>query len=380
MFFVRPFLLAVLCSIFLVFPNACSGEDPMSSPDKDQMDSPYTVGVYYYPWYSGDFHGGRYMRKELTPPQLPLLGEYDDRNPAVIAQHLKWSRQANISLWVASWWGPDSREDQTLLQHILPHDELGDMQIALFYETTGRTREFSAFNRVSPDIAHIAERYFNHPNYLRIDGRPVLFVYLTRVLSRNGTLAEVVEAMRVTAREAGHDIYIVGDEVFGQPPASHEAIELLDAVTNYDVYGSMGAKGYAGQAAVDRYYAAQAGWRDLAHAEETAFIPAATPGFNDKGVRNGHEAVSRKLSEGAEFGSLFRAMLAQAVTYTDESTGRILMVTSWNEWHEDTQIEPVEKGEVTRLDGSETGEAFSEGLDYEGYGERYVEILRERTE
>ena len=137
----------------------------------------------------------------------------------------------------------------------------------------------------------------------------------------------------------------------------------------------MGAKGYAGQAAVDRYYAAQAGWRELAHAEGAAFIPATTPGFNDKGVRNGHEAVSRKLSEEAEFGSLFRAMLAQAVKYADESTGRILMVTSWNEWHEDTQIEPVEKGGVTRLDGSETGEAFSEGLDYEGYGERYLEIL-----
>ena len=137
----------------------------------------------------------------------------------------------------------------------------------------------------------------------------------------------------------------------------------------------MGAKGYAGQAAVDRYYAAQAGWRELARAEGAAFIPAATPGFNDKGVRNGHEAVSRKLSEEAEFGSLFRAMLAQAVKYADESTGRILMVTSWHEWHEDTQIEPVEKGGVTWLDGSETGEAFSEGLDYEGYGERYLEIL-----
>ena len=243
MFSSRPFLQAVLYSVFLVFPSACNGEDPMSSPDKDQVDSPYTVGVYYYPWYSGDFHGGRYMRKELIPPQLPMLGEYDDRKPSVIAQHLKWSRQANISLWVASWWGPNSREDQTLLQHILPHDELGDMQIALFYETTGRTKEFSAFDNVTPDIAHIAERYFNHPNYLRIDGRPVLFVYLTRVLSRNGTLAEVVEAIRATAREAGHDIYLVGDEVFGQPPPSSEAIGLLDAVTNYDVVRKYGSEG-----------------------------------------------------------------------------------------------------------------------------------------
>ena len=97
-----------------------------------------------------------------------------------------------------------------------------------------------------PDIAHIAERYFDHPNYLRIDGRPVLFVYLTRVLSRNGTLAEVVEAMRATAREAGHDIYIVGDEVFGQPPTSSEAIRLLDAVTNYGRVRQYGGEGLCG--------------------------------------------------------------------------------------------------------------------------------------
>ena len=371
---------AILFIVLLVFCNACKGEDSMRSSDRERVDSPYTVGVYYYPWYGGDFHGGRYMRKELVPPQLPTLGEYDDRDPAVIATHLKWSREANISLWVASWWGPDSREDRTLLEQILPHGELGDMKIALFYETTGRTKQFSVFDQVEPDIAYMAEHYFDHPNYLQIDGRPVLFVYLTRVLSRNGTLGEVVQVMRASARKAGYDIWIVGDQVFGAPPNSSEAIGLLDAVTNYDVYGSMGAKGYAGQAVVDRYYAAQADWRQLAHAEGRAFIPAATPGFNDKGVRSGHQALGRKLSEEAEFGSLFRAMLAQAVQYTDESTGRMLMITSWNEWHEDTQIEPIEKGGVTRVDRSESGQAISEGLEYEAYGERYLHVLREETE
>ena len=55
MFSSRLLPLVVLCSIFLVFPSACNGEDPMSGPNKNQVDSPYTVGVYYYPWYSGDF-------------------------------------------------------------------------------------------------------------------------------------------------------------------------------------------------------------------------------------------------------------------------------------------------------------------------------------
>jgi len=352
----------------------------MRSVEREMATSPYTIGVYYYPWYGDNFHGGRYMRNQLVPPQYPTLGEYDDRDEAVIAQHLVWSRQAHIGLWVASWWGPNRREDRTLLNHILPHGDLGDMQIALFYETSGRTRNFEDFSDVRADIAYMAEHYFDHANYQRIDGRPVLFVYLTRVLSRKGTLGDMVAIMRAAAKEAGHDIYIVGDEVFGQPPASSEAMVLLDAVTNYDVYGSVGAKGYAGQAAVDRYYAAQGRWRDLAHAQGAAFIPAITPGFNDKGVRDGHAAVSRKLDEGAEFGSLFSAMLEQAVDYTDDSTGKMLLITSWNEWHEDTQIEPVGEAVATKKDASATGDVFSEGLEYEGYGERYLQILREMVE
>ena len=62
----------------------------------------YTIGVYYYPWHSNNFHNGEgYMRRNLEPPQLPLLGEYDDTEAQVIEYHLKWSRYANVNLWVS---------------------------------------------------------------------------------------------------------------------------------------------------------------------------------------------------------------------------------------------------------------------------------------
>jgi glycoprotein endo-alpha-1,2-mannosidase len=371
--------LPVIAPWVLAICLACSAEEPMGV-DAPVIDSPYTVGVYYYPWYGGnDFHGGRYLREHLVPPQPPVLGEYDDRDPQVIAQHLRWSAQANISLWVASWWGPGRREDNTLRQHVLPHADLGDMRIALFYETSGRVPDFTDTDNVADDIAYMAQHYFDHPNYLRVDGKPVLFVYLTRVLTRQGTLEEVVTLMRSAAAEAGTELYIVGDEVFGEPPAEAPQLGLLDAVTNYDVYGSTGAQGFAGPAAVGRYWAAQTRWRGLAHDVGVAYVPAATPGFNDKGVRQGHAAVSRKLTEEDEFGSLFRAHLQQAVAHTDSSTGGMLVITSWNEWHEDTQIEPVIEAPPTRVDDSDSGDAFTEGLEYEGYGERYLEILRQET-
>jgi len=337
-----------------------------------------TVGVYYYPWHSGDdFHGRRYLREHLVPVQTPELGEYNDRDAEVIAQHLDWCEYAGIGLWVSSWWGPGKKEDVTLKDYIMKHPELGNMKIALFYETSGRMPDFTDLSNVRSDITYMAENYFDHPNYYTIDGRPVLFIYLTRVLSGKGVLEETMELMRDAAADAGFDLYVVGDHVFNQPPASTDQIALLDAITNYDVYGSSGAKMYATQSKVDNYYTAQAGWRSKAQAVGTAFIPATSPGFNDTGVRDGHTPLSRKLTANDEFGSLFKAMVDKAVTLVDPASNNLFMVTSWNEWHEDTQIEPVAVAPPTAVDDSDTQEGYTFGMEYEGYGTRYLDILKE---
>lgn len=337
-----------------------------------------TVGVYYYPWHGGsNFHGRKYLREHLVPVQTPELGEYNDRDSEVIAQHLEWCEYAGIGLWVSSWWGPGKMEDVTLKDYILKHPELGNMKIALFYETSGRMPDFTDLSNVRSDITYMAENYFDHPNYYTIDGRPVLFIYLTRVLSGRGVLEETMELMRDAAADAGFDLYVVGDQVFNQPPASTDQIALLDAITNYDVYGSSGAKMYATQSKVDNYYTAQEGWRVKARAVGTAFIPATSPGFNDTGVRDGHTPLSRKLTANDEFGSLFKAMVDKAVTLVDPASNNLFMVTSWNEWHEDTQIEPVAEAPATALDDSDSQQDYTYGMEYEGYGTRYLDILRE---
>lgn len=340
----------------------------------------YRVGVYYYPWHYNDFHGGQYLREHLVPPQMPELGEYNDRTDSVINQHMEWTRYAGIEFWVASWWGPNSREDVTLLNHILPNPNLRNIKIAVFYETTGRTNDFTDYGNLGPDMTYIANHYFNHPNYLKIDGKPVLFIYLTRVLTYRGTLQSSLTTIRNAASAAGFQLFIVGDQVFGSAPSSTSAIALLDAITNYDVYGSMGATGYATQASVNSYYAAQAGWKALAQRVNVGFIPGTSPGFNDRGVRTGHRPLSRKLTSAEEFGSLFRSMIRGAKSHVDGTLGNMIMVTSWNEWHEDTQIEPVRSAAPTSTDDSPSGSDYTTGLSYDGYGQLYLQILREEID
>jgi hypothetical protein len=368
------------CSITVAVSNAVFSTDHSFSirVEKPQEAAPPLIGVYYYPWHGGsDFHGRKYLREKLVPVQTPELGEYRDRDAEVIKQHLEWCEYAGIGLWVSSWWGPGKMEDVTIKDYILKHPNLNDMKIALFYETSGRMPDFTDDKNVASDIKYMAKNYFNHPNYYKIDGRPVLFIYLTRVLSGKGILGKTMDTMRDAATEAGFDIYIIGDQVFGQPPSSTDQIALLDGITNYDVYGSSGGKMYATQEKVDNYYTAQSGWRTKAHQVGVSFVPVASPGYNDKGVRDGHEPLSRKLTKDDEFGSLFKAMVSEAVRITDEETGNLFLITSWNEWHEDTQIEPVKVAPPTSKDNSPSGQDYTNGVEYEGYGMRYLDILKD---
>ena len=374
------------------------------------------VGAYYYPWWGNDFHRGNpdnpdsYLRRQLIESQqLPKLGEYDDTRARIIKQHLAWSRQNNIGLWVTSWWGKDRREDLNIKNNILKHPKLKNHKIAIFYETTGRIREKDgyALDNVKTDLEYLCQEYFNHPNYYTMgvdaDGnadatsqtrRPAFFVYLTRKLEDVGVLPDAIARMREGARDAGcGEIFIVGDQVFQKPPEDGSGLipevdfipfDLLDAVTNYDVYGSMrGARngGYIGtRQKVTEYYMEQNLWKAIAKNRSCAFIPGVSPGFNDRGVRPEKERIplSRRLNKDAAEGSLFQAALEEARTIVDSSIGNMIMVNSMNEWHEDTQIEPCVAVDASKV-STNLPSNLTFDLEYEGYGHLYLKMLKEET-
>ena len=333
------------------------------------------VAAYYYPWHSNGFHNGEgYVRKLLN--QTPTLGEYDDRQPATIKQHMEWSKRANIGVWITSWFGPGSSTDSTMRSTILPTIEGSALKFALFYETANRVGSgIPSAKSVVDDIHYICDNFVDHRNYYHIDGKPVLFIYITRVLEKKDFLDEVIVLMRSTGSKRGVDFYLVGDHAFGEPPTeSAYYFDYFNAITNYDVYGSLG-RFYVGQEKLAQFYEQQAQWKVQAALQDCSFIPSVTPGFNDRGVRieENHLPLSRKLSPADDFGSLFRASLGHAMTQVDPKADNLIVVTSFNEWHEDTQIEPVT--------GSMTNEPYNYtvGIEYDGYGTLYLDILEMMT-
>jgi hypothetical protein len=65
-----------------------------------------------------------------------------------------------------------------------------------------------------------------------------------------------------------------------------------------------------------------------------------------------------------------------ALPYAKNSQLQMIHITSFNEWHEDTQIEPSVVTGPTTTDTSATGSQYTQGLVYQGYGTTYLDILR----
>ncbi|MBN1935492.1 MAG: glycoside hydrolase family 99-like domain-containing protein [Anaerolineae bacterium] len=305
------------------------------------------VGAYWYPWFGAD-------RRHWNEGYLgtPTLGEYDMTQPEVLDRHIDWATGHGIDLFAASWWGRDSFEDEVLRVH-LPAAALGsEIQFAVLYESAGLLKQQDghfdlddAANRRQfvDDVRYLAETFFSRPNYLRIDGRPVLFVYLTRIFS--GDVAGAFDQVRAAVREIdGHDLYIVGDEVYwGSPDAKR--LSWFDAVTAYNMHTSAPNIEVDFAQNVIRQYE---WWAQATKRANITLVPGVLPGFDDTAVRPRarHPVIGRSPA-------LFVEQLKGALDIARRQPVPMVMITSWNEWHEYTSVEPAEE-----------------------YGFEYLELLR----
>lgn len=343
------------------------------------------VGAYYYPWYGVndrpvEHDWDHVMRRKLTPPQDPVAGLYRSDDPQVIAQHIEQSKRAGIDFWAVSWWGPDTATDRTIRNAILKHPQADQLRYAVLYEATGRLGSFDKpdYTHLGDDFAYLEKTYFSDRNYLRVNGKPVVFIYLTREYFRNRGHEELA-----ALRERVKDVYIVGDDVFGSEYRPEWA-KQFDAVTSYDIYGQSTSQHQATTKAVEALACNYATARRVANSVGTAFVPAIAPGYNDTAERPGHPGTARYMLDDpkSKEGDLFRTMIRQAaVPHLDPTCGRLMMVTSFNEWYEDSQIEPTAGNQpATSKDSSKDGRFYTGGERYVDYGPLYLDILAEETQ
>lgn len=393
-----PLLLAALLCASLM-----TGCGPQGDGSKERL----LVGAVYYLWYPRNFGLG-YLRGRLNPPQSPLLGRYDSADPKVAEQHIAWCSRYGVDFLAVDWWPDRPGQNQALDKALLAAPNIGDIKFCIFYETwqvgwsggLGATIfDTKATDKLLRDFDEISDKYFNHPQYLKIKNRPVVFLYLSRTF--HGDFQGALARLRQRMRAKGYELYLIGDEVFWQvvdnkgsgapsksggyhPVPSHkpqpQRIRLFDAITAYNMYEG-GMKQHAGYAARTSHLLdierKMVQYQAIAKKRGVGFAPSALPGYNDRGVRRNsrHYIVPRQWYQGAKEGSFFAKYLDMALRRLDPKL-KMLLITSWNEWNEDTQIEPTI---TTPPYQGPKNDIWTDGFAYKGYGKRYLEVLQRKV-
>ncbi|NQU40079.1 MAG: glycoside hydrolase family 99-like domain-containing protein [Lentisphaerae bacterium] len=389
--------MALLCLVVACRREGTDGSEALAS-------ARYLVGAHYYVWFPSNFGSGM-LRTRLVPPQEPMAGFYSSDTPAAAEEHIAWCSQYGVDFLTLDWWPGRPEQNEAISTGFLKARNIADIQFCIFYESWALgfnpdygCTEFTPERRAQfvSDLLGLTEQFFDHPSYLRVQGRPVVLLYLTRTFT--GDFAGAIADYRAAARARGHDPYLIGDEIFWKvsplvaegkipypltPQPQPERMACLDAITAYNMYenGNAPQRGYGSQSRFVVDVAARyALFRDALPAG-TDFVPSIIPGYNDRGVRPSvdHYAIPRAWAPGQGEGSFLEESFDRlAFPYVDPDLNMIL-ITSFNEWNEDTAIEPLKTAPPTAADQSEYQDLYTQGYSYAGHGTRYLEVVRDKV-
>jgi hypothetical protein len=322
------------------------------------------VGAYYFGGWSGPLYGFHFAGLADGPydERMPLYG-WRDTEPATMAQQLEWARTYGIDFFAFDWYfrAEESRDpflNRALGNYGALRDHRGVGFSLLYVNTPGRAGE-DDFVIPRSQWSSIAElwvtKHFVRRDYVRIDGKPVLFVLdslgLTRQMGGEGGVNAAFAILRSTARKHGlPSVFIVaGVPVgagfdwagFGKALAG----QRYDAVTQYAYPDAPGLR------SGERRYrelieSAREQWDRFAVTSPFPYLPDVMAGWDP---RPWEERVQGSLFWYSRTPSLFERFVRDAIAWSaahprmrrGSEQRPVIMIEAWNELGEGSYIVPT---------------------------------------
>ena len=196
------------------------------------------VGAHHCPLWEAD-KPQMWLNVLKHPERTPVLGFYAQENPEVSDWETKWAVEHGISFFVYCWYRTEQGGAVKTQFGSAIHDALfksrfvNKMKFTLMWENqlrgkAGVADEEDLFTNLLP---YWMENYFKHPSYLKVDNKPVLFIYRPEFLIDDlggvTNVANAFERMRQVCRESGFDgLYLLG-EYRGTDPKHLELMKSL---------------------------------------------------------------------------------------------------------------------------------------------------------
>ncbi len=307
------------------------------------------VAAFYYGWYGNitDYSQGSpypiedntewwhwdYESRGWYPPvnacstNTPIQGWYDSSDPTLIQTHLEQAEWAGLDAFIVSYWGYNGKEQKNMqIMMEVAKNINSSVKLAPYFEIfmvawEGRSHE-DIVTHFTSELSQLYDFLMQEDYHDQIwfeQGKPVVWVYVVQAISVDAW----VEVM-ANLDDENKSIFIVAD----RPSSRSVQNELFQAVHQYDVYAPTRNGRY-----LQTFYSIKKRSRRF----NQIFVAGVTPAYDDTVVRDGNPPIGR---DGGQ-------------TYTKRWNDALglhpdwISITSWNEWHEGTEIEPsIENGDL----------------------------------
>ncbi|KAI4882912.1 hypothetical protein NFI96_021487 [Prochilodus magdalenae] len=326
----------------------------------------YNMHAFYYTWYGNPQFDGKYIHwnHPLLPhwdPKVavgypngihhppddiganfyPALGAYSSRDPSVIEAHMQQLRTAAIGVLALSWYPPGKADDNgeptdDLVPLILEVADKYKVKVAFHIEPYKGRDDTSMLE----NIKYIVEKYGDHPAFFRYKSStgkllPLFYIYDSYLQSADTWAKMLKTTGKRSIRNTPYDGIFVALLV----EEKHKR-EILEG--GFDgIYTYFATNGFS-------YGSSHHNWKsikDFCAGNNLIFIPSVGPGYIDTSIRPWNFQNTRNRINGKYYVTSLSAAVA--------TRPQIISVTSFNEWHEGTQIEsaiPKTGGQTAYLD------------------------------
>lgn len=310
-------------------------------PEPQPVETDYDLAALYFPGWDKASAWARVWR--TCPERKPVLGWYDEANPEVVDWQIKWLVENGIrTLYVDWYWNRGS-------QHL-------DHWVKAFYKAKYRSRLKWAlmWANHNPPGGHSVEdqravtkfwieNYFNTPEYLRIGGKPVVWIWSAQNMERDakaeGGCRRLLEVSRELARAAGfpgiHFIAMKWPEADCAPATIRRYKDF-----GFDETGLYHFMDHGGRCASNRRFpyravadANPANWWQQHEANVLPFLPNLSTGWDDRPWNDHCEIYGKNADD-------FRRICRAAKDFADRTGVKRLCLAPLNEWGEGSYAEP----------------------------------------
>jgi hypothetical protein len=340
---------------------------PTTSPTAIPKPNEYIVIAQLNLWYFGDGCYGGFEAYDCSgkrsTPLTPLLGKtYVSADQAVIQQQIDWAADYGIDAFSLEWTTPrgvGNSLENTIDDQFLKAPNLGRIRWCIFDDFVLRLEQTPGLgfnpaigiNFDDPavtetfvsDFEHFAKKYFGEPTYLKIDNRPV--VYLWNTWQYKGNVAGAVKAARAAVAAQGYDVFITGDEVQGQQFSSSHAA-LWDAHTAFTfimagvpLKNDIGEQAKTTDAVFKQWRKKISGLKVAGRDETVNFQPGWAPQFDNR-MFDPSNSIYVPANSKDQVVAMATMARDNAEPYGQDGS-QLIWLNTFNNWAETTTVEPT---------------------------------------